>query len=116
VLLSATGFLFHLCTLDEHLGRLGGQPAVSVEYVNMVLNTNTTGAQSREGDVIADPRRCVVCSGHENHPVFLSVCKREHILYQRYFGNLSLWGSRVGLGMDSSVVLKGRQHSSEVKY
>lgn len=81
MLLSATGFLFHLRTLHEHLGRLGGQPAVSVDYVDVVPNTNTTGAQSREGeDMIADPRRCVVGSGHENHPVFL-VCANENTYF-----------------------------------
>lgn len=81
----ALTFLF-IFRLHDHLGRLGSQPAVSIDYVDVVLNANTAGAQSREGeDLVADPRICLVHTGHENHPVFLVYAKRTRILSKLFW-------------------------------
>lgn len=93
----ALTFPFHLQTLHDHLGRLGSQPAVSVDYVDMVLNANTAGAQSREGeDMVADPRKCLVHTGHENHPVFLAYAKRTHFI-KAILVICVCWGVMLGL-------------------
>lgn len=65
--------------------------------------------------MVVDPRGYSLCSGHENHPMFL-VCANKNTYFIKAILVMSLCGSHVGLGTHSSVALKGLQHSGEMEY